>query len=432
MKNFFKNFARNFVKNIKTIIQAAVFSVIIWFVISIQIFPNIALHVSGIELVYEPTSLMKEENLQITSVDTETVTIQIQGKRYTISELTEEDFVARLDLSGIYDSGEYVVNVIVTPADAGTDCEIITRALTAKIKVVKIVSKEIEVVPDISSVRIADEMQVEGDITVSPSSVVVTGEEKLVNSISRIEAKAVCEDELDQTAEVPASLHFFSSAGAKMVNPAVETDNSSFTVNIPVYKVKTLPVKVKFTNCPSNFNIDELKYEMSINELTIASPDSSIDNLNAIDIGEISLSALTLKDLQGGVALPVKLPDGYKNISGNKTITVSFPDSDSYGQLGFTALAENITIINAPVNYEVKVLTNELNVNVVGLSSYIQELTSADIYATVNLLGVELYEGTKTVSATIRLTGTRVKGWVTGEEYKVELLVTPVTENTIE
>lgn len=432
MKNFFKNFARNFVKNIKTIIQAAVFSVIIWFVISIQIFPNIALHVSGIELVYEPTSLMKEENLQITSVDTETVTIQIQGKRYTISELTEEDFVARLDLSGIYDSGEYVVNVIVTPADAGTDCEIITRALTAKIKVVKIVSKEIEVVPDISSVRIADEMQVEGDITVSPSSVVVTGEEKLVNSISRIEAKAVCEDELDQTAEVPASLHFFSSAGAKMVNPAVETDNSSFTVNIPVYKVKTLPVKVKFTNCPSNFNIDELKYEMSINELTIASPDSSIDNLNAIDIGEISLSALTLKDLQGGVALPVKLPDGYKNISGNKTITVSFPDSDSYGQLGFTALAENITIINAPVNYEVKVLTNELNVNVVGLSSYIQELTSADIYATVNLLGVELYEGTKTVSATIRLTGTRVKGWVTGEEYKVELLVTPVTENTTE
>ena len=143
-----------FCKNIKTIIQAAVFSVIIWFVISIQIFPNIALHVSGIELVYEPTSLMKEENLQITSVDTETVTIQIQGKRYTISELTEEDFVARLDLSGIYDSGEYVVNVIVTPADAGTDCEIITRALTAKIKVVKIVSKEIEVVPDISSVRI--------------------------------------------------------------------------------------------------------------------------------------------------------------------------------------------------------------------------------------------------------------------------------------
>lgn len=432
MKNFFKNFARNFVKNIKTIIQAAVFSVIIWFVISIQIFPNIALHVSGIELVYEPTTLMKEENLQITSVDTETVTIQIQGKRYTISELTEEDFVARLDLSGIYDSGEYVVNVIVTPADAGTDCEIITKALTAKIKVVKIVSKEIEVVPDISSVRIADEMQVEGDITVSPSSVVVTGEEKLVNSISRIEAKAVCEDELDQTAEVPATLHFFSSAGAKMVNPAVETDNSSFTVNIPVYKVKTLPVKVKFTNCPSNFNIDELKYEMSINELTIASPDSSIDNLNAIDIGEISLSALTLKDLQGGVALPVKLPDGYKNISGNKTITVSFPDSDSYGQLGFTALAENITIINAPVNYEVKVLTNELNVNVVGLSSYIQELTSADIYATVNLLGVELYEGTKTVSATIRLTGTRVKGWVTGEEYKVELLVTPVTENTTE
>ena len=160
---------------------------------------------------------------------------------------------------------------------------------------------------------------------------------------------------------------------------------------------------------------------MSVTELTVASPDSSIDNIDVIDIGEISLSALTLKDLQGGVALPVKLPEGYKNISGNKTVTVYFEDYDDFGQLGFTVPTENINVINAPSNFGIKVLTNVLTVNVVGLSSYIQEMTSDDIFATVNLFGVEITEGTKSVSVTFRLAGS-------GEEYKVELQITSLAE----
>ena len=168
---------------------------------------------------------------------------------------------------------------------------------------------------------------------------------------------------------------------------------------------------------------------MSLTELTIASPDSSVDNLDEIDIGEISLNSLTLKDLQGGVALPVKLPDGYKNISGNKTVMLYFEDYDNFGQLGFTVPSDNINVINAPSNFDVKVLTNLLTVNVVGLSSYIQEMTSDDIYATVNLLGLELSEGTKTVSVTFRLAGTNTKAWVTGEEYKVELQISAQLEN---
>ncbi|MBQ8411059.1 MAG: hypothetical protein IJX15_04940, partial [Ruminiclostridium sp.] len=85
---------------------------------------------------------------------------------------------------------------------------------------------------------------------------------------------------------------------------------------------------------------------------------------------------------------------------------------------------ENINIINAPTNYDVKLLTNVLTVNVVGLSTYVQEMTSDDIYATVNLLGIEVAEGTKTVSVTFRLAGANAKAWVTGEEYKVELQIT--------
>lgn len=428
MNVIFKKFASKFLSNLKTIVQAAVASVIIWFFISIQVFPDITQHISDIKVDYTPTQHMLNENLQITSVDVDNVTIQIEGKRYSISDLSSEDFAAHCDLSGIYEAGEHTVNIDIEAVDSSTECAILTNTLTAKVNVVKIISREIEVIPNTTGVKIADEMQIEGDISVSPSTVIVTGEEELVNSIGKIEAVPDYADVLDESTELKSLPVIYNQQGMRMLNTDLALSDGTFMVNIPVYKVKTLPLNVKFTNSSTNFNISELKYSMSITELTIASPDSSIDNLDAIDIGEISLSALTLKDLQGGVALPVKLPDGYKNISGNKTVTVYFEDYDDYGQLGFTVPVENINVINAPSNFDVKVLTNVLTVNVVGLSSYIQEMTSDDINATVNLLGIAITEGTKSVSVTFRLSGTNTKAWVTGEEYKVEIQCTPAAD----
>ena len=423
MKKFIRRFRSKLLTNIKTIIQAVIASVIIWFFISIQIFPNITQHVSGIKVECTPTQHMMNENLQITSVNVSDVTIKIQGKRYSISDLNGEDFTAHCDLSQIYEAGVHEVDIVVEAADAATECEILADNLKAKVSVSKIVSREINVVPYTEGIRIADEMQIEGDIEVFPSTIIVTGEEKLVDSIGQIRAVPDFEDVLSESAELTCNPVLYNQYGMRMLNNDLTLSEGIITMNVPVYKVKTLPLNVQFTNSSTNFNISNLKYSLSVTELTIASPDSSIDNLDAIDIGEISLTSLTLKDLQGGVALPVKLPDGYKNISGNKTVTVYFENYDQYGQLGFTVPAENINIINAPNNFDVKVLTNVLTVNVVGLSSYIQEMTSDDIYATVNLLGVELSEGTKSVSVSFRLAGTNSRGWVTGEEYKVEIQI---------
>ena len=432
MSNVWSRFAKGFMGNLKTIIQALVFSVIIWFFISIQIFPDISMHISGIPVSCEPTMFMNDEDLRISSVDTKEITIQVKGKRYSISQLEADNFTAACDLSEVYTAGEYSVPITITQVEQNVDCEISTVNTTAKVKVVKIVTREIDVIPNTDSLTLAEGMQIEGDVTVVPSTIIVTGEESLVKSIGHVEAVVSYPDgELDHSEGLHATPMFFNSSGIKIASPDISYSTDEFTVNVPVYKLKTLPVQVKFTGNTgtSGFDPDDLDYTMSINEITIASPDSSIDNLSAIDIGEISLAALTLKDLQGGVVLPVELPEGYKNISGNRTITVTFPDADDFGQLGFTVPSENFTVINSPSIFDVKMLTNEIVVNVVGYSNYIQTMTSADIYATINLLGMEISEGSKSVSVTFRLKGGNVRAWVTGEEYKVDLLITAAEES---
>ena len=430
MSNVFRRFANGFVTNIRTIIQAIIFSVIIWFFISIQIFPDISLHIADVGVTCTPTKIMLDEDLRISSVDTENVTIQIKGKRYSISQLTADDFIAECDLSEIYGAGEYVVPITVNSATDSSDYELLSNSLTAKVKVIKIVTRTFEVIPNTSELSISEDMQIEGDVTVTPSELTVTGEQSLVNSIGHVEASARYDGVLDHSEGLLAAPMFFNNSGVKISSPDIAYSVDNFVVNVPVYKLKTLPVQVKFTGAAySSFDPTDLVYTMSPNEITIASPDSSIDNLSAIDIGEISLESLTLKDLQGGVTLPVDLPEGYKNISGNRTVTVTFPEADDFGQLGFTVPSENFTIINNPSKYDVKLLTKEIVVNVVGYSYYIQTLTSSDIYATINLLGMEISEGSKNVSVTFRLKGTWPRAWVAGEEYKVDLLITASEED---
>ena len=434
MNSFFQRFAKGLVTNLKTIIQAIVFSIIIWFFISIQIFPDISMHITDIPVKCEPTNFMKDDNLQIVSVDMEKTAIQIEGKRYSISQLTADDFIAEADLSSVYEAGSYTVPVHINPVNEDIECTITTGSVSAKIEVVKIITREMTVYPNTQALQLADGMQIEGDVTVTPSEIVITGEESLVESIARVEAVAESDEVLEHTAAIAASPVFYSKTGVKLNDPDIKYSHDNFTVLVPVYKVRTLPVKVKFTGGSGSygFDPDDLVYTMSIDEITIASPDSSIDNLSAIDIGESPLSSLTLKDLQVGVTLPVDLPDGYKNISGNRTITVTFPEADDFGQLGFTVPSENFTVINNPSQYDVKVLTNEMVVNVVGYSNYIQTMTSSDIYATINLLGMELAEGSKSVSVTFRLKGSNAMAWVAGEEYKVDLLFTASEEDTEE
>ena len=156
-------------KEWKNVVLSVAISIVVWFAISIQIFPNITTHVDNIEVHVIPTSYMNEENLQLAEDYKESVSIQIQGKRYDIGNLSADNFYAYLDLSRVSEAGEHVVNIVVEPVDEKNDFEILTKNLTATIKVKKIITREIEVTPVADNISLQDGFQIEEeDLTASP------------------------------------------------------------------------------------------------------------------------------------------------------------------------------------------------------------------------------------------------------------------------
>lgn len=414
---FFKN-------NLKTLIMSVIFAVIIWFAVSIQLFPNVHDHVDGITVTAEPTSYMQRENLQITDFQQD-ISIQILGKRYVIGTLTAEDFTASLDLSGITSPGTHTVNVDVNMVQPNSDYEIISNNLTATVEVERIISKEIALEVNTNFIAVGEGLQIQTeDITLSSANVVISGEQSLVNSV----AKAVIEPRFDgiltETTKINGTVAIYDADGTKIETDKLDYQADNYTVTIPIYRVKTLPLNVSF-NYPPNFDASSIKYSIFPQEITIAAPagDMSIENYERIDVGEIDLTDITSRDLQNSIRLTISLGDGYKNLSGIGIVQVTFEDIDSYGRLEFPVSTENFTILNGDPSYDYSFVTSQIDITAVGPSDIIKNLSSDDILGTVNLLGTPAETGVKNVTVSIRVAGQNNRAWITGD-YRIDIMVT--------
>ena len=413
-----------FKRNLGNLILAVVFSVIIWFAVSIQIFPNVYDHVDGVTVTAEPTSFMQEENLQIIDFE-DTVSIQIQGKRYAIGMLTAEDFTASLDLSDITSPGTHTVNINLGMVQANNDCEIISNGLTSKVTVRRIISKDIPLEVNTSNLSLGEGLQIQtDDIEISAAFITVSGDESLVNSVARAAIEPVYDGTLTETTAVSGTVSLYNAAGNRIENPELEYQANNYSVTIPVYRVKTLPLNISFIY-PENFDSSSIEYSIVPKEITIAAPatDTAIENLDRIDIGEVNLASITARDLQG-VNLAISLPDGYKNLSNTGRAQVTFENTDSYGKLEFTVSTDNnFTVLNGDSEYDYSFVTSQFEVTAIGPSDVLQNLSQDDITGTVNLLGIPIEEGVKNVTVTLRIAGQNVTAWITGE-YKIDIRAT--------
>ena len=75
-------------------------------------------------------------------------------------------------------------------------------------------------------------------------------------------------------------------------------------------------------------------------------------------------------------------------------------------------------------------MTNQIDVTAVGPSDIVKNLSSDDIFGTINLLGIQVDPGVRNITVTVRVSGQYRTAWITGD-YKVDLRISekePETE----
>lgn len=414
MKNFILNFLNDLKRNYKTLILAFLLSFTLWIVVSIQVFPTIEKEINNVSVEAHLTDYMVRNNLQIVNDVNQTVNIKIQGKRYDISRLDTQDFYASVDLSEVTSAGKYNValEVFAKTNEDYTLLEVEPKTLSLEID--KIITKEFPITGTAPDISLPEGFYAD-DVTTSPETISVTGSASMLDKIERIEAKSTFHGEIMESTQTNSEIIIYGSNGTKIVSDKLKLSTELVTVNIPIFKQKELPLKVTI-NYPAGFDAESLKYEIRPELITVAAPNNTIDNQSQLDIGTINLSDITPNS---NTYLPIVLPEGYKNLSGNNSATITWK-TENYGLLDYTVTSENIEIKGIPDNYKVSLTTTALNVTVTGPSDLITGFSKGDITATVNLMGVTLRPGTQDVTATVSIKGTGQKCWVTGD-YKVTI-----------
>ena len=420
-----KGLAKFFFGNLWIVLVSVVLAFVAWFVISVNEFPEIDKSLIGIPIEAEPTDFMKSNNLQIIGEYTGTTDIRISGKRYDISDLKAEDFTAALDLSNVRRAGTYDLSVLISCKNDKIDYSLLENTqMAVTITVDEIATREFPIEASAPDISLPEGYYVD-EITSNPPTVAITGSVTVLDEISRVEANAVYDGSTLESHEVKTGLTIYKSNGSRVDNSTVKLSTDSVLVNIPILIQKELPLKFRFTGVPQNFDIDTLGYTMQPTSIMVAAPDGSINNLSELEL-EDPINLTDIRINQTVSTVPIKLPDGYKNLSGINSVRITWDIAD-YSKLDFPV--SNITIVNEPDNMNVSVITQELTLTVIGPSEDISALSSSDFYVTANLLSTSLHDGSQDVPVSIIISGSSGKTcWAVGS-YKITVSAVTTSVN---
>jgi len=345
----------------------------------------------------------------------EFVDVRVSGTIANINATSAEDFDVSLSLGNVTAAGKYTIQVDVKLTDSARNVSIIDYSpKKIEIDFDRTASKTIAIETSISNMSAKEGYLLDKGYA-SSQQVSIIGPETLVKTvnscIAEINANGKVLDKSFTISDVPLVLY---DANKNVINNSgITMDKESVNVTVPVLKTKKLPLSLSFINAPTKFDSSKFAYSLSVKEIEVAGPETTIDSMSQIDIGYADL-----KNIHPGstISMPITLPSGFVNVDNISAVDLTIPD-EKLIEKKFTAKTFNI--IGAPDNKTVKVITKQLsNIVVAGDANLVGQITSNDIVVEINLTDTNISNGTTTVPATITIPGKSGVFWVYGN-YEV-------------
>lgn len=412
MNNYKKDPARQAADRPKTlrIILSVLIAFFIWMA-ALLAAPEITKHIKGVPITVDiPTSAM----LEVVAGDDTLVSLVLDGKQYEIGNYGPENVRVTADASSITGPGTYEVPLVVN--DNGTRSYTVTSispstvTLTFEERSTKLLPIQI----DITGLSIPQEyVAPEDEIVLEPATVEVSGAESLISRVARAVVEVDFSREVNTTQYQNCKVTYYDQEGNRLTTEGLSyfhADVSSVAVTIPVKRVATLPLTLSFLNIPENFPIEELKYTLSVDSLTVAAEDSVLRNYSSLILGYIDFKQLNL--LTGAQTdFTVQLPEGFTGLDDTEVVTVSF-EADDIASANLNL--KNFQLTNVPEGYTVTVEEESLKVHILGRKNIINGIAAGDFIVKVDLSDVSLRNGQFEIPVSI-YAPTKGFVWAVGE-----------------
>ncbi len=372
-------------------IYAVVLAILIWFILSITLYPTITRTISNVPVTIKTEGTIAADYLlSPVNFQQQDSTVKISGMRYEIGNYSADDLEARVVVSGINKPGEYDLPIEVVSKDGKRFDVLSIKPSTVKVKFDSIIEKDFNVIADAPNAKAEKGYLIDPPIAM-PNSVTIKGPKSEIEKITKVVVKTDSELTLTESQNITDTKLVIYNGDTIMDNSIFTFGKDNVSIQIPIYMIKTLPFKIEIQNAPKNFDMTSLKYSFSHDSIDIAAPSALISDLANFHLGYIDLRSVAL-DYK--TEFPVHLQVGYRNLSGFDKISVAF-DTSNYAIKTISVNKSQIHIINSPSNYNISLQTVSLqNIKLVGPKDAIKNITSADIIAEIDLLHTDITDTT--------------------------------------
>lgn len=387
----FHPIARMFDNRMATIIFSIIIAVILWFIISITIYPTTPVTVNHIPLVVSLDGTAAEaDGYSMINCDVEEVSVKIEGNRSKVGTLDKDNLIAYAVIPNITTAGTKNLNIAVKSVD-GTEFTVKSISpQTVNVKFDKIKTVTLDVVPDLTNIESVKDCIINKDnVTVTPATIDVTGPEQVVGQMKNASVIIDSSTEIGSTAKIVSDNIVFCDANGSRIllndKSDVQYEQIKYTLDIPVQYTKEMDITYQLRGVPSTFNEEFLRERLmlSVDKVTLAAPDQSLANTEEFTLDTIPLSSITL-DFSKNYTL--EAPEGYENLSNISTVNLTL-DSSGLTQKDF--VVNEINIINAPSSKKYSAVTGQLIVTLVGSEESISQIDPKQISVTVDLLSIQ-------------------------------------------
>lgn len=364
------------------------------------------LEFKNIPITYRDTNdVLTERGLMLVEGEengtSETVDLELKGRRSLIAGLDDDMITVTADLSGITRTGKQTVGYTVSFSDRKFNDTTITvedaSFRRASVNISELNKRTVDVRCELIG-NVADGYSA-GEVQLSHEEIELRGQAKDIDRISYAKVTLDIGKDASETITKELLYQFYDRNHNPVDGKGIHASVENIQAKLPVFVTKELPLVVNYAEAPGA-RLSNTERSLSPATITVSGDATLLKHVNSIVIGDIDLLELTDASTAYEATYPIIIPDGCQNLSGvtRATLKIRFKDMGST-QL----LASRFAYTNLPEGKTATILTEELPVNFFGTMEDIDAMDDNDFVVVADLSDYSGASGTYTVPATIEV-----------------------------
>ncbi len=369
----------------------------LWFYVVTVVSPNSDKVFTNIPVMLQSEVLLQERGLMITGMNTDNVTLHLEGSRMDLNKLSSANITVTMDVSKIYEPGVHQLTYShYFPGDVASNAiNVLSKTpSTITVEVQERISKDVPVVVEYNGSLAQDLIADKENKELSTETVNVTGPKSVIDQIHSAQIQVDLNGRSESFSEVFAYT-LCNERNQPVDVKSVTTNVEEITLTLKIMRVKELPLEVEIVY-GGGATADNTTVTVEPSSIWISGSDSVLAGLDKLVLGTVNLAELTADET---LQFAIKLPEGVTNESDvtvtEAAVNVSFENLNTKT----ITLKSDFQVINKPENVEIELLTQALEVQIRAAEEELEKVKPEDFKVVVDLAGAQ--QGTAKLKADI-------------------------------